>query len=241
MNGQMPRQAMVLAAGLGQRMRPLTDTLPKPLILVAGRSLVDRAIDRLEEAGVKKVVVNTFYKAELLEAHLSKRKSPRILFSREEAPLETGGGVAQALPHFAGEPFFAVNGDVIWLNGRVSALERLASHWHDGLDALLLLHPVAQALGYGGEGDFRVNAAGHLARRSPEKTAPYVYAGVQLLHPRLFEGCPKGRFSLNLLYDKALQASPPRMGAVVHDGGWLHVGDLKGLAAADAHLAGTTS
>lgn len=232
----MPRQAMVLAAGLGRRMRPLTDTIPKPLIDVAGRSLVDRAIDRLQEAGVERVVVNTSYLAELLEAHLRKRALPRIIFSREAEPLETGGGIAQALMHFAGAPFFAVNGDIIWLDGKISALQRLATGWNDGLDALLLLHPVKQAVGYDGKGDFFLTESGGLIRRKPDEEAPYVYAGVQMLHPRLFEGHPGGAFSLNLLYDKAMNARPARIAAMVHDGQWLHVGDVQGLQAAEARL-----
>lgn len=232
-----PKQAMVLAAGLGKRMRPLTDTLPKPLIEVAGRSLIDRAIDRLREAGVEKVVVNTSYLAEKLEAHLGKIHHPHIVFSREASPLETGGGIARALHHFASAPFFAVNGDVIWVNGSgQSALHRLSSHWQEGLDALLLLHPVAKAIGYEGRGDFSIEDDGSLVRSLPDKTAPYVYAGVQILHPQLFEGCPSGAFSLNLLYDKAMQRRPQRIKAIVHDGAWLHVGDPHGVTLAEDYL-----
>jgi len=234
MSATMPRQAMVLAAGRGLRMRPLTDHMPKPMIEVAGESLIDRALDRLEEAGIEKVVVNTSYKAEMLEAHLSKRKNPHIVFSREEEALETGGGIARALEHFGGAPFFAVNGDIIWLDGAQPALMRLAEAWRNDLDALLLVHPVEKAVGYEGRGDFVVDAKGHITRAKP--TAPYVYAGVQLLHPRLFENCPKGAFSLNLLYDKAMHASPPRIRALIHDGDWLHVGDAQGLKAAEARL-----
>jgi MurNAc alpha-1-phosphate uridylyltransferase len=233
----VPRQAMVLAAGLGKRMRPLTDHMPKPMIEVAGRSLVDRAIDRLEEAGVDKVVVNTSYKARMLEDHLLRRASPQIVFSRESEPLETGGGIAQALPHFADEPFFAVNGDIIWLDDSgLSALERLALQWDDTLDALLLLHPVKSAIGYDGKGDFEVDAEGHLTRRKSEAKALFVYAGVQLLHPRLFSGCPRGAFSLNLLYDKMMLASPPRIRGIIHNGRWLHVGDVNGLKLAESCL-----
>lgn len=232
-----PKQAMVLAAGFGKRMRPLTDRMPKPLIGVAGRSLIDRAIDRLSEAGVERVVVNTSYKAQMLEAHLSQRTSPHIVFSREAEPLETGGGIAQALPHFADKPFFAVNGDVVWLDGRQPALERLAAQWEMGLDALLLLHPVESAIGYEGSGDFDISGGGMLIRCPPDGTAHYVYAGVQLLHPRLFRGSPKGAFSLNLLYDNAMHTTPPRIKALIHDGVWLHVGDVEGLRLAEAYLS----
>lgn len=229
-------KGMVLAAGRGERMRPLTDVMPKPLIEVAGRSMADRAIDRLEEAGVSQVVVNTSYKAEMLESHLSKRAKPPIVFSREETALETGGGIAQALHHFGNEPFFAVNGDIIWLDGKVPALTRLADAWEDKLDALLLLHPVATAMGYAGKGDFFLNG-NNLTRRGENTSAPYVYAGVQLLHPRLFAGAPHGAFSLNLLYDKALAATPPRVHALVHDGQWLHVGDVAGKKQAEKILS----
>jgi N-acetyl-alpha-D-muramate 1-phosphate uridylyltransferase len=234
----MPKQAMVLAAGRGVRMRPLTDHCPKPMIEVAGRSLIDRALDRLEEAGVEKVVVNTSYKARMLEEHLSKRRYPRIVFSREQEALETGGGIARALHHFGGAPFFAVNGDVIWLDGKVAALARLAGEWEERLDALLLLHPVDRAIGYDGEGDFTLGPGGMLIRRKPQESAPFVYAGVQLLHPRLFEGAPEGAFSLNLLYDRAMSLSPPRIRGLAHEGKWLHVGDPEGVKLAEASLAG---
>jgi MurNAc alpha-1-phosphate uridylyltransferase len=238
MNAAVPKQGMVLAAGRGERMRPLTDRTPKPLIAVAGRSLIDRALDRLQEAGVEKVVVNTSYKAQMLEEHLGRRHQPHITFSREDVALETGGGIARALSHFAGEPFFAVNGDVIWLGGQVPALSRLAQAWGDELDALLLLHPVAGATGYDGPGDFNADAKGTLVRRASGQTAPYVYAGVQLLHPRLFQGCPEGAFSLNVLYDRAMAMAPARIRGVVHDGAWLHVGDVQGLKLAETFLSG---
>lgn len=229
-------RGMVLAAGRGERMRPLTDVCPKPLIDVAGRCMADRAIDRFVDAGVKQVVVNTSYKAEMLEAHLSKRANPAIVFSREETALETGGGIAQALHHFGQEPFFAANGDIIWMDGAVPALTLLAAAWEEHIDALLLLHPVKTAVGYSGNGDFFLTAEGRLVRRGERANAPYVYAGVQLLHPRLFKGCPKGAFSLNLLYDKAIAASPPRIKALVHDGTWLHVGDVPGKEKAEVIL-----
>ncbi len=232
----MPKQAMVLAAGLGKRMRPLTDHIPKPMIEVAGRTLVDRAIDQLEAAGVAKVVVNSSYKAEILEAHLAKRTMPEIVFSREVEPLETGGGIAHALGHFGADPFFAINGDIIWVNGNAPALQRLAGHWNEDLDALLLLHPVAAAIGYEGPGDFFVDSKNNLIRRAKDQKAPYVYAGVQMLHPRLFNHCPGGAFSLNVLYDKAMQSAPPRINALIHDGVWLHVGDVAGRDNAEAYL-----
>jgi MurNAc alpha-1-phosphate uridylyltransferase len=231
----MPKQAMVLAAGLGKRMRPLTDHLPKPLIEVAGRTLIDRAIDRLEEAGITKIIVNSSYKAEMLEAHLQKR-SPDILFSRETEPLETGGGIAQALHYFDNSPFFAANGDIIWLDNQINALQRLYEAWEDGLDALLLLHSVQNAIGYEGKGDFFINDTGYLKRRNQDEEAPYVYAGVQLLHPSLFKDAPSGAFSINILYNQAMLATPHRIKAIVHEGAWLHVGDVKGKDQAEDYL-----
>jgi MurNAc alpha-1-phosphate uridylyltransferase len=237
----VPSQAMLLAAGLGKRMRPLTDTMPKPMIEVGGRTLADRALDRLVMAGVQRVVVNSSYKAQMLESHLAQRSVPQLVFSREAEPLETGGGIARALHYFGGAPFFSVNGDIIWVDGKVPALARLAKAWDDvagqGIGGVLLLHPVTRAVGYDGKGDFHLRDDGTLVRRAAEETAPYVFSGVQILHPRLFDGCPKGAFSLNLLYNSALAATPQRIKAVVDDGMWLHVGDPTGKANAEAYLS----
>jgi MurNAc alpha-1-phosphate uridylyltransferase len=229
-------KAMVLAAGRGERMRPLTDVMPKPMIEVAGRSMVDRAIDRFVEAGINDVVVNTSYKAEMLEAHLAKRITPNIVFSREETALETGGGIAKALHHFNSQPFFAANGDIIWLDGAVSALAKMEGEWNANLDAMLLLHPTEQAVGYGGAGDFFYAADKGLTRRGGAARAPYVFAGVQLLHPRLFKGTPQGAFSMNVLYDKLIEQTPDRIRAIIHDGKWLHVGDIAGKQQAEKIL-----
>ncbi len=227
-------KGMVLAAGRGERMRPLTDHMPKPMIEVAGRCMADRAIDRLLEARVTDIVVNTSYKAEMLEAHLGKRGN--ITFSREETALETGGGIARALPHFGQEPFFVVNGDIIWLDTKQPALLRLAASWDDNVDAVLLLHPTGKAVGYAGAGDFFYDDKG-FARRGSNASAPYVFAGVQLLHPRLFRDVPQGAFSMNLLYDRLISASPQRIKGVIHDGEWLHVGDVGGKQKAEAILS----
>lgn len=226
-------KGMVLAAGRGERMRPLTDHMPKPMIEVAGRCMADRAIDRLIDAGVNDVLVNTSYKADMLEAHLAKRGN--ITFSREETALETGGGITKALLHFGQEPFFVVNGDIIWLDAGQPALLRLATAWDDAVDAVLLLHPTDKAVGYGGAGDFFYDAKG-FTRRGGNASAPYVFAGVQLLHPRLFKDVPDGAFSMNLLYDRLINASPQRIKAVIHDGKWLHVGDVDGKNKAEAIL-----
>lgn len=236
MSGIKCMQAMVLAAGRGRRMAPLTDHIPKPMIEVAGRTLVDRAIDKLEQAGVTKAVINSSYKAEILENHLAKRSSPKIIFSREESLLETGGGIARALAHFGNHPFFAINGDVIWLDKKTSALEQLSHHWNTDLDALLLVHPRELAIGYDGNGDFFISEEGYVTRRKSAETAPYIYTGVQMLHPRLFVNSPAGAFSLNVLYDRAMQASPPRIKALIYDGDWLHVGDPAGREKAEDYI-----
>lgn len=229
-------KSMVLAAGRGERMRPLTDAMPKPMIEVAGRSMIDRAIDRLIEVGVSQVVVNTSYKAAMLEEHLAKRTDTNIAFSREETALETGGGIAQALCHFGNEPFYAANGDIIWLDTQSSALQRLADAWQNDSDAVLLLHPTQNAVGYAGAGDFFYSDETGLQRRADSAQAPYVFAGVQLLHPRLFEDAPKGAFSMNVLYDRLIAATPQRIKAIIHDGVWLHVGDVEGKGKAEEIL-----
>lgn len=233
----VPKQAMVLAAGKGLRMRPLTDHLPKPLIEVAGRSLIDRAIDQLEAGGVERVVVNSCYLAQILEDHLRRRASPQLVFSREDEALETGGGIRLALPYFGGEPFYALNGDFIWRDGKGgTALARLADAWRDDLDAVLLVQETARAVGYDGAGDFFIGDAGRLTRRGAAASAPYIYAGIQLLHPRLFVNAPDGAFSMNVLWNRIMQMPTPRIRAVVHDGIWLHVGDPDGLRQAEGLL-----
>lgn len=235
-----PRAAIVLAAGLGLRMRPVTEHLPKPLVKVAGKCLVDYALDFVEGAGVEHAVVNASYKAEMLEAHLRGRTHPRILLSREEAPLETGGGIREALPHLGALPFLSVNSDIICISGPRHAGLRLRDAWDDArMDALLLLHPLERALGFEGAGDFFLDGAGRLTRRGAQARAPYVFAGVQLLHPRFFTGCPaRGAFSLNLLYNRGLQpdGTLARVAGLVHDGDWLHVGDPAGLRAGEAYF-----
>lgn len=233
----MPK-AMVLAAGFGKRMRPLTDHLPKPLIPVGGIALIDRALDWLANAGVQEAVVNSYYKAALLEAHLATRKTPKIRMSREETILETGGGICNALPMLGDAPFFSVNGDVICLDGETPALKRLWAHWDDAaMDALLLVQPVEKTVGYDGPGDFFLEA-GKLRRRAEAEAAPFVFTGVQLLHPRLFDTAPGGAFSMNVLYnrDMSCDGTLHRVAALVHDGRWLHVGDPEGLRQAEAAL-----
>lgn len=230
-----PRWGMVLAAGLGLRMRPITETLPKPLIEVGGRTLLDRALDRLEEAGVATAVVNVHHLGHMVEEHLSRRATPEILISNEETLLETGGGIVRALPLLGTDPFFVANGDSLWLNGIRSALDRMAEAWDDErMDGLLLLHPTVEAYGYSGQGDFCIDPIGLLTRRPESEISPYLFTGVQILHPRLFKGAPEGAFSLNRLYDTAIEAE--RLYGIVHDGEWFHIGTPEGLAEAEAYL-----
>jgi MurNAc alpha-1-phosphate uridylyltransferase len=231
-----PRTGMVLAAGRGQRLRPITDTLPKPLVRIAGRALLDHAIDRLEAAGVERVVVNVHYLGEIIAEHLAARSSPEIVIAREAEALETGGGVRHAMTLLGDEPFYVVNGDSLWLDGKVSALTRLANAWDPtATDAQLLLQRTATAVGYeDGLGDYMLDQLGRPRRRHDREVAPYLFAGVQLLSPALFRDVPEGVFSLNRIYDKAETAG--RLRALVHDGAWYHVSTPSGLKLVEERL-----
>ena len=232
----MPKRAMVLAAGLGTRLRPITDTVPKPMVKVAGRPLIDYVLDRLAAAGVEEVVVNTHHLAEVLRSHLARRSSPRLQFSHEDPILETGGGIKKALPLLGRDPFFAVNGKIVWLNGKTDALVRLTQAWNDdAMDALLLLQPTVSAVGYDGPGDFLVDQEGRVRRRRDWEVAPFLFSGIQLLHPRIFADSPDGAFSMNVLYDRLIEAG--RLFALRHDGEWLHVSTQQHLADVEAYLA----
>jgi MurNAc alpha-1-phosphate uridylyltransferase len=230
-----PRVAMVLAAGLGKRMRPLTDTMPKPLLPVAGRTLIDRVLDRFQDIEIERAVVNLHYLRPALEAHLNQRRLPKIEQSLEDALLETGGGVKHALPRLGAAPFYVANADVLWLDGKRPALRRLAQAWDDAaMDALLLLQPTVSAIGYDGAGDYFADGDGRLRRRRGQTVAPFIFAGVQILHPRLFKNAPDGPFSLNRLYDRAEEAG--RLWGLRHDGLWFHVGTPEGLAETESIL-----
>ena len=228
---------MILAAGLGLRMRPLTEARPKPLLEVGGRPLIDHALDRLEAAGVRRVVVNLHWKGDMLRAHLAGRRAPAIAFSDEsDALLDTGGGVARALPLLGPSPFYVVNGDAFWLNGAQDALQRLAARFGEaGADALLLLHPTVRAIGYSGAGDYHMTADGRLRRRREKEVAPFVFTGVQILSPALLREAPAGAFSLNRLYDRAQAAE--RLAGLRHDGEWMSLNEPEALAAAEEALA----
>ncbi len=224
--GRVPATAMVLAAGLGKRMRPLTATRPKPLVEVAGKTLLDHCLDRLRAAGVKKAVINVHYLADALEAHLSNRvEGIETIVSDERGELlETGGGLARALPLIDADPFLAINSDNLWVDGPVDALRLLAAGWDDErMDALLLLVPLARANCHKGQGDFHMSAAGALRRRRSGGVAPFVFTGVQMLSKRPFAGeLPAGPFSANLLWDRAIAKG--RCFGTVHQGLWFDIG-----------------
>jgi N-acetyl-alpha-D-muramate 1-phosphate uridylyltransferase len=229
--------AMILAAGLGTRMRPLTLERPKPLVEVAGRTLLDHVLDRLEEAGIGDVVVNTHYKAEMIERHLARRgaERPRTAISREDVLLETGGGVRKALPLLGKAPFLVVNSDALWLNGPRSAIGRMARAWDaDRMDALLLLVPVVAATGYDGPGDFLMDPDGKLARRKPGLLSPFIFGGVQIASPDLYRDTPEGPFSNNLPWNRALEAG--RLFGIRHDGPWFHIGTPESIGETEQRL-----
>jgi MurNAc alpha-1-phosphate uridylyltransferase len=232
----MPKTAMVLAAGLGVRMRPLTDTMPKPLVKVAGKALIDHVLDKLAAAGVKTAVVNVHYLAEQIEKHLAKRKKPRIAISDERSLLlDTGGGVVKALPLLGDAPFFHVNSDTLWVDGSTPNLARLAQAFDaKTMDALLLLAPAKGSIGYAGSGDFSLHADGRLVARVAGTQAPLVYAGAAVLSPALFEHAPEGAFSLTALFERA--AAKGRLHGLTIDGRWMHVGSPDAIALAEAAL-----
>lgn len=234
-----PRRAMVLAAGRGLRLRPLTNATPKPLVRVAGKPLIDYALDLLVSAGVRDVVVNAHHLAAQIDAHIAgyakNHTAPAFHVSHEAELLETGGGVLKALPRLGTEPFFVLNSDVILRDGATPALARLADAFNDGvMDALLLLQPVERAQGYDGQGDYLIEADGRLVSKGQRASAPFVFTGTQILSPRLFAGAPSGAFSLKRLYDRAEAAG--RLFGIVHDGAWLHVGTPSALADAERTL-----
>jgi len=224
---------MVLAAGLGVRMKPLTDTKPKPLIEVGGKALIDHALDRLAAAGVETAVVNVHHFADALERHLRARKHPKIVISDERnALLDTGGGIVKALQSLGSDPFLLLNSDSLWLEGAVPNLQRLGRAFDAArMDILLLLAPNVGAIGYRGRGDYGMDAQGKLHRRGAQERAPLVYAGAAVLAPSLFAGAPSGAFSLTRLFDRA--EADGRLHRLVLEGKWMHVGSPEAIAAAE--------
>lgn len=230
--------AMVMAAGLGKRMRPLTATRPKPLVPVAGRALIDHAFERIADTGIGHVVVNVHYLADALEAHLRGRQWPfQVDVSDERGQLlETGGGLVKAAPLFRGDPLLCVNSDNIWTDGPTNAIDLLAQRWDDAaMDALLLLIPQARATGHRGQGDFHMDKVGRLTRRRAGRVAPFVFTGVQLLSQRLLRDAPEGPFSTNLLWNRAIAEG--RLFGLSHIGQWYDVGTPQAIPLVEAALA----
>jgi N-acetyl-alpha-D-muramate 1-phosphate uridylyltransferase len=237
--GHVPETAMVMAAGLGKRMRPLTATRPKPLVEVAGKPLIDHTLDHLRAAGVKRAVVNVHYLADQLEAHLQARVTDLdVAISDERAQLmETGGGIVQARGLIGDAPFLCVNSDNLWVDGPTDAIRLLAAQWDEAkMDALLLLVPLARANCHKGQGDFRLDAHGRITeRRKPGRLAPFVFIGVSILSPRLIRDWPEGPFSTNLFFDRALAEG--RLWGVVHQGQWFDVGTPEAVKQTELVLA----
>lgn len=224
--------AMVLAAGFGTRMRPLTDLTPKPLIKVAGKSIIDYGIDHLRNAGVSKAVVNAHYLSEQIIAWSKTVSQPEIIISDEtDAILDTGGGIARALPLLGNDPFFVLNSDSFWLDKDVPALKRLRKTWDNKMDCLLLLCDPKNTTGYSGDGDFRLDVDGQI---TPQTNNGLAYIGAYLVHPRLFQNAPAEKFSMWRIWEKAIARKS--FYGLVHTGHWLHVGTPSAIAEAESAL-----
>ncbi|WP_319567262.1 nucleotidyltransferase family protein [Cohaesibacter marisflavi] len=232
-----PKTGMILAAGMGKRMRPLSAITPKPLITVGGKAIIDRPLTALERAGVDRTVINVHYLADLIEVHVKQYDKFDIVISDErDGLLETGGGVTKALPHLGKEPFYLLNSDSFWMEGSVPNLDLLAHYWIDEtMDALLLLAPTVTAVGYKGRGDFLLDPHGRLRRRKAHEVSPYVYSGAAIMHPRLFKDAPAGSHSLNAEFDKAIENG--RLYGLIMDGTWMHVGTPRDIRSAERALA----
>jgi len=228
-----PTRAMVLAAGFGTRMRPLTDRMPKPLVPVAGRALLDHVLDKLAEAGVTDAVVNVHYLPDQIIDHTATRTKPRVTISDErDAVLGTGGGVVKALPLLGGAPFYHLNADTLWIDGAQPNLARLAEAFDPTrMDILLLMAPTADSIGYSGSGDYAMLPDGTLRRRKEREVVPFVYAGVAILSPAIFAGSPAGEFALTKLFDRAGEQG--RLFGLRLDGLWMHVGTPDAVQAAE--------
>jgi MurNAc alpha-1-phosphate uridylyltransferase len=228
---------MIMAAGFGTRMRPLTNKTPKPLVKVQGRALIDHVMDRLIEAGVKTIVVNIHYMGDQIRAHVEKRKDVEIIVSDEtDTILDSGGGIFKALPHFKGEPFYHANADTVWVEGASHALERLKAAWNPAeMDALMLLASTVTTVCYDGRGDFMMDADGRLSRVPEGRISPFVWMSMEILHPRLFDGAQPGKFSINPLWDKAIAKG--RLFGQRLDGVWMHIDRPEAVTQSEDYLA----
>jgi len=234
---QIPQCAMVLAAGLGKRMRPITDTTPKPLIKVWNKTLLDHGLDALKQAGVQRAVVNVHYLADQVENHLQQRANPKIIISDERNTLlDSGGGIKKALGFLGQSPFYLLNADSFWIEGRTPNLQSMAQVWDaEKMDILLLIATMDRAVGFDGKGDFFMGPSGLLARRGEQKMAPYVYAGAALVSPAIFDETPDGAFSINRLFDRAIERE--RLFGMQMGGLWLHVGTPEAIVEAEQAIA----
>lgn len=238
-DANVPEAAMVLSAGLGRRMRPLTATRPKPLVQVRGRPLIDYALASLERAGVKRAVINTHYLADQVEAHVNRLDTPLDVYLSDERAelLETGGGTKKALNILDADPFIVTNSDNIILDGPCDTISLLAQRWNpDEMDALLLLVPLMRAYGYNGRGDFRMERDGRISRRTGHRIAPFVYSGTQIVKRSVFEDTPDGKFSFNIIFDRLLASG--RLYGLAHQGDWYHVGTPDAVRSTERLLAG---
>jgi MurNAc alpha-1-phosphate uridylyltransferase len=234
---EVPQTAMIMAAGLGKRMRPLTATRPKPLIEINGKCLLDHVLEKLRVAGVKEVVVNVHYLADALEAHLKSRDHGlEVVISDERDKLmETGGGLVKAAPLIDSDPFFALNSDNLWIDGPADTIKLLASQWDDSrMDALLLLVPQARALNHKGMGDFHMDRTGRIRRREKSHVAPFVFTGIQIVSKRLLRDAPEGPFSTNILWNRAIEEG--RCFGAVHQGLWFDVGTPQSIQMTETAL-----
>ena len=230
-------RAMIMAAGFGTRMRPLTNKIPKPLVKVQGRALIDHVMDRLVEAGVKTIVVNIHYMGDQIKAHVEKRKDVEIVISDEtDTILDSGGGIFKALPHFKGEPFYHANADTVWVEGASHALPRLRAAWDPyNMDALMLLASTVTTVCYEGRGDFMMDSEGRLSRVPEGRISPFVWMSMEILHPRLFDGMQPGKFSINPLWDKAIAKG--RLYGQRLDGVWMHIDRPEAVTQSEEYLA----
>ena len=231
-----PHAAFVLAAGLGKRMRHLTHGIPKPLVPLHGMPLIDRVLNRIADAGIPRAIVNVHYMADALESHLAGRTRPAITISNERGLLlDTGGGIVNAWPQLNAGPFLIHNSDSVWIETMTGNLVSLCNAWNpQTMDSLMLLAPLANSMGYDGNGDFEMAADGILSRRQPGSLSPYVFAGVSIAHPRLFADAPSGAFSLNKVWDDAISAG--RLYGVRLEGTWMHVGTPEAVIEAERRM-----
>ncbi len=236
-NNHRPKRAMVLAAGLGTRMRPLTDSTPKPMIRVWKKTMLDHGLDALANAGVNQAIVNVHYLADQIEEHVKTRAMPNVIISNERARLlDSGGGIRNALDVLGSDPFYLLNADSFWVEGAVPNLDRLANSWKPSrMDMLLMVAPTDCTVGFDGAGDFFMDRAGMLSRRGEQISAPFAYTGAAIISPTVFENTPDGPFSLNRLFDTAIESG--RLFGMKMDGLWLHVGTPEAINLAEHAIA----